>query len=143
MWTRHATSTSTDDNAATSDAQDHTATTTDAAAVTASAMPLPAMADQFVTQFVRGSRRLSWQWAGPDIPRVKPPVRALFVKDDGRIWAQLSQVARFDASSSISRINSRWSEQVVFDVFEPSGQYVGQVAFPAPTGNFVAKGDTV
>jgi hypothetical protein len=112
----------------------------------------------------------TWQWTGPDVPRVKPPYRAIRVAADGRLWVQLSTPSeRFDpetspgapggsngstfgsggrsGSVSISvpapRTMVRWREPTLYDVFEPDGSYVGQVAVPYDTSISVMKGDLV
>jgi hypothetical protein len=37
----------------------------------------------------------------------------------------------------------RWPEPLIFDVFEGSGEYVGQVRLPDGMISFVARGDTI
>ena len=100
---------------------------------------------QSLTMYFRRDRP-DWEWSGPDIPRVKPPIRNLQVASDGRIWVQVSQPSTLDRSVSIrsapvgrTALNDidaerRWVEPTVYDVFEPAGQYVGQVRFPEYTG---------
>lgn len=114
---------------------------------------------QSVTMFNRYGRGNSeWTWEGPDIPREKPPLRDLYVDVDGRIWVQLSQPARLNPSiptpreptGEIGAARHRWLEPLVFDVFEPSGRYVGRVRFPDGVGDtmlgpkigFAIQGDT-
>jgi hypothetical protein len=91
-------------------------------------------------------QRPTFEWAGADVPRVKPPLRALQIASDGRIWVQISQPATLDRSVTIRTAplgrggyndvdaERRWVEPTVYDVFEPSGQYVGQVRFPDYSG---------
>jgi hypothetical protein len=104
----------------------------------------------------------NWDWTGPDIPQVKPHIRDLFVSDEGRIWVKVSQPARLDRSVPIRTIPAtprernqieaerRWREPPVFDVFEPTGQYVGRIRFPDdgaqpgfPHPGYAIRGDTV
>jgi hypothetical protein len=113
---------------------------------------------QSIVMYARNQKRSpAWQWTGPDIPSVKPPISGLFVADDGRIWVQLSQRAVLDRSLASSRdartafdsadlfrSRERWKEPRVYDVYEPTGAYVGQVEFPMNVvGPFVGRGDTV
>lgn len=99
--------------------------------------------DRLTRQFRRNFP--GWTWNGADIPDTKPPFKEIFVGDHGRLWVQLSQpgqpVAAVDPSESPD-----WTEPVVFDLFEPDGQYLGRVAAPRgfleyPTPVF--RGDTV
>jgi len=94
----------------------------------------------------------NWRWNGPPIPETKPPYRAFFIGQQGRIWVQLYQPARAeevddaDTADPASAPRRRWIEPPVFDVFEPDGSYLGIVRgpeglsiFPTPT----ARGDTL
>ena len=104
----------------------------------------------------------NWEWTGPDIPQVKPHIRDLFVSDEARIWVKVSQPGRLDRSVAIrttpatpqerNEIDAerRWREPTVFDVFEPTGAYVGRIRFPDdgaqpgfPHPGYVIRGDTV
>lgn len=87
----------------------------------------------------------SWSWNGPDIPGTKPPFKEIYAGDDGRLWVQLSQPAHPEAADDPAD-PAVWKEPIVFDVFEPDGRYLGQVAapegflqYPSP----VFRGDTV
>lgn len=83
---------------------------------------------------IRGFRRYApdWQWNGPGIPDAKPAFRDITVGRDGRIWVQLHEpgylAERADPDDPSS--TDQWSEPVVWDVFEPDGTYLGQVAAP-------------
>jgi hypothetical protein len=86
-----------------------------------------------------------WSWNGAAIPGTKPPFKELFVGDDGRLWVELSQPGRPQEADDPSD-PPVWKEPAVFDVFEPDGRYLGQVAAPQgfleyPTPVF--RGDTV
>jgi hypothetical protein len=112
-----------------------------------------------ITMYNRYAALRDWEWAGPDVPRVKTPIRDLHVDADGRIWVLLSQPARLDTSVSIPvrpadayRVAARyrWIEPLVFDVFDSDRRYVGQVRFPeaigkkvVPPSQFAIQGDIV
>jgi hypothetical protein len=98
-----------------------------------------------------------WSWNGPDIPAVKPLYADLQVALDGRIWvAIISEVSPRVGSTSggggIGPTGRRPPPQVQFrepprpalyDVFEPDGQYLGQVQVPARVSSVVRRGDQV
>jgi hypothetical protein len=111
---------------------------------------------QSITMFMRsGGATPNWQWSGPDIPRVKPPIRAISVDGDGRIWVRLSQPAKLSSEVLIRTrpatptesygidARDRWVEPWVFDVYEPSGAYVGQVRLPDGVTSHAVDGDIV
>ena len=111
---------------------------------------------QSITMFMRSGGGLgNWQWTGPEIPAIKPPVSDIFVDIDGRIWVRLSQTGRVNRSVSIPtrpatrdesyRLDAqqRWTEAMVYDVLEPSGRYLGQVRFPDGTVSTTITGNTV
>jgi hypothetical protein len=108
----------------------------------------------------------NWQWNGPEIPRVKPPVKSLRFGLDGRIWVLLSQPSeRFDpatdpsaattsmggggggraagAGAPAAPVSSRlpWREPVLYDVYEPDGAYIGQVGVPYNISISATRGD--
>ena len=73
-----------------------------------------------------------WQWNGPPIPATKPPFQDIAVARDGRIWVRLhragyrAEAADPDDPAAVDR----WSEPVVWDLFEADGTYLGQVRAP-------------
>ena len=92
-----------------------------------------------------------WTWNGPDIPSTKPPFRAVFAGDDGRIWVLLSRPGIESADEVPETTANRfsetvWSEPVAFDVFEADGRYLGEVSAPEGFLRYpepVFRGDTV
>lgn len=108
----------------------------------------------------------------PDVPRQKPPFTRLQVADDGRIWVQLSTPSeRYDPETDESGVMPGgppgvgigvsgggragappvirpippvpWREPVLYDVFEPDGTYIGQVALPYDTRLVRMRADVV
>lgn len=84
-----------------------------------------------------------------DIPREKPPLRELFVDTDGRLWLQRHAEGFVEPESDgerASRVEAceffaaskaecdagigEWRQPVVYDVIEPEGVFLGQVALP-------------
>jgi hypothetical protein len=94
-----------------------------------------------------------WVWNGPDIPATKPPFRAVYAGDDGRIWVLVSRPGAKDSAATPSVGSgdqaysvATWKEPVAFDVFEADGRYLGQVAAPKGFQNYpepTFRGDTV
>jgi hypothetical protein len=72
----------------------------------------------------------------PEIPGVKPAFKYVRVGDDGRIWVNVSKPSERlgprESRNSQAPASSQtaWREPNVFDVFEPNGVYLGEVAFP-------------
>ena len=104
----------------------------------------------------------SWSWNGPEIPRTKPVYSSLTIASDGRLWVQLAEgpPAKEDSTalgrgqmmvterraegpvrtSSWSCPSSGW---LLFDVYEPSGTYLGQVRVPERVDPIVLRGDLI
>lgn len=95
-----------------------------------------------------------WKWNGPEIPDVKPAYQAFMIAEDGRIWVHLHAPSEryMDAAQQraeeerLGRPVNPYREKVRLGVFEPSGEYLGEVS--APEGFVlrpwpVMRGDTV
>jgi hypothetical protein len=93
-------------------------------------------------------------WTHPQVPEVKPFFRGLDSGRDGRIWVQVSvpgepedsaTVALFQAPrscpSATTQIVTR--EPAVYDVFEPTGEFIGRVRTPWNAVLLAASGDAV
>jgi hypothetical protein len=95
-----------------------------------------------------------WRWNGPPIPATKPAYADLMASDEGRIWVRPHVASERYLSADEQRAEAErqdlpvnpFREPVVFDVFEPTGEYLGRVTapagfqvYPAPT----LRGDTV
>jgi hypothetical protein len=99
----------------------------------------------------------TWSWNGPDIPDAKPLYADLQVALDGRIWVAITpEVSPRTGTTSGGggvgpsgrrpppRVESREpSRPALYDVFEPDGQYLGQVQVPARVSSVVRRGDQV
>ena len=74
--------------------------------------------------------------APSDIARTKPFFRHLRVDEDGRIWVWLSQpsvripVADTVRAAAAGTSKYTWSEVSVYDVFAPTGEFLGSVRLP-------------
>lgn len=75
-----------------------------------------------------------WRWDGPAIPATKPAYDRLLVSEDGRVWVQVSQPSQRTMTEAEQRAQEEtlgrpvnpYEEPVVFDVFEPSGEFMGR-----------------
>ena len=79
------------------------------------------------------------------IPSTKPPFRDLNVDGDGRIWvtryAEAREVPQTPRKAGDKRPQLTWREPETFDVFEPSGRFVGQIVLPMRTFLMSARGN--
>jgi hypothetical protein len=98
-----------------------------------------------------------WTWRGPDLPEERPAYQRFIVAEDGRIWVWPTHARR---PESVPRTLEQrgypprvWVDPQTgaFDVFEPSGRWLGTVALPASvpyrpdpgTADPFIRGDTV
>lgn len=102
-----------------------------------------------------------WSWNSGEIPRTKFAYSNLFAAADGRIWVELAKGPRFDdpndpggggVTMGVGRgrgpgRGSTWScptnGWILYDVYEPSGRYVGQVRTPERVEAIVMRADQV
>lgn len=105
--------------------------------------PVPVLADEASIQRERITRNFrdnfpGWKWNGPPIPDVKPPYSTLLTSEEGRIWVRIHvpserYMTAGDERAEEARLEqpvNPYREPVVFDVFEPSGEYLGSVETP-------------
>jgi len=98
-----------------------------------------------------------WSWSGPDVPEFKPLYADLQVALDGRIWVAVipevsPRVGSTSGGGGIGPSGRRAPPQLapgepprpaLYDVFEPDGQFLGQVQVPARVSSVVRRGDQV
>ena len=119
--------------------------------------------DSARTGILASMRRLdpAWSWSGPEIPATKPIYHDIMIGMDGRIWipvipevtARLGSVSGPGGAGGGSRAPPSPSRlprrdpppprPALYDVFEPSGVYIGQVRIPPRTTVAVRRGDHV
>ena len=100
----------------------------------------------------------TWRWTGPSIPTTKPLLQTVRVARDGRVWVMVSQPGEripdaelppipprqsFEAANAPPRAQTRWRDPVVYDVYEPDGEFLGRVAIPRRTNVFAMRGNQV
>jgi hypothetical protein len=100
----------------------------------------------------------AWSWNGPEIPRTKPFYSGLVVGLDGRIWVPVIP----EASRRVGSISNQSmgvgrggpprpplvekpmpETAALYDLFEPSGAFVGSVQVPPRVSTVLRKGDQV
>ena len=95
-----------------------------------------------------------WKWNGPPIPDVKAAYHGFFPAEDGRIWVRVPAPSEryMDAEEQraeeerLDRPVNPFREPVRFDVFEPTGEYLGRVSAPEGFALYprpVFRGDSV
>ncbi len=99
----------------------------------------------------------SWSWNGPDIPDVKPLYSDIQLGLDGRIWIAIvpevtPRVGTTSSSFGVgnpgvrrppAQANREPPRPALYDVFEPDGQYLGQVQVPAGVSSVLRRGNQV
>jgi hypothetical protein len=95
------------------------------------------------------ARDPTWEWTGPEVPRLKPYFTDISVDDNGRIWVRIPGETEVipDAERPTRAppgggapvpYGSRFRETFHFEVFAPTGELLGSVR-PGTTGRWVAK----
>lgn len=88
-----------------------------------------------------------WTWRGPDLPTTKAPVAGVFTARDGRIWLRVAvasepiPAAELPIPRDSLRPTIAFRTPVVYEVFAPSGRFLGQVVFPPRTTLMEADGN--
>ena len=106
-----------------------------------------------------GEERAQWlEWADTlqlrgagrqyDIPRTKPFVRGLRSDHLGRIWVEVYAEAEKRLNLPEKRPDGgkqilHWRERTTYDVFSPTGQYLGRVALPEETVLLAIQGNRI
>jgi hypothetical protein len=86
--------------------------------------------------------------SGVQIPDTKPAFRAVRVDNDGRIWVDRYVEAQKRTDLPPPRGNPppppiTWREPRTFDVFEPTGRFLGTIAPPPTTRILFTRGNTL
>lgn len=91
----------------------------------------------------------SWRWSGPAIPQAKAPLTQIFVARDGRIWARVATPSERIPDDELMPRGEKgppvrhFRSIDAWEVFEPSGRFLGRISFPARTTLVQADGDRV
>lgn len=105
--------------------------------------PVPVLADEASIERRRITKNFrdnfpGWSWNGPPIPDVKPAYSGLMTSEEGRIWVRvhvaseryMTAAEQRAEEARLERPVNPYREPVVFDVFEPSGEYLGRIKTP-------------
>jgi hypothetical protein len=107
--------------------------------------------EAYSDRFERQSRAGGRSFDRPTIPDRKPPFRWLFGDEDGRIWVNVYAPAR-EAELTAEYIAEReadgrplyrWRERPEWEVFHPSGRFLGRVTMPKDTYPFEVRGNLI
>ncbi|HEX6306821.1 MAG TPA: 6-bladed beta-propeller [Longimicrobiales bacterium] len=92
----------------------------------------------------------NWRWDGPQPPATKPAFTEIRIADDNRVWVRISQPGVRQPPDPAAEPDARgrmpveqWVEPMVYEVFEPSGDYVGTVRLPDRFRVMVMRGGRV
>ena len=124
--------------------------------------------DSARTAVITNMRELdpSWSWSGPDIPKTKAAFTGLYVGADGNLWVELQQGPRIADDSTLGRGQMMTTQQragagngtnpgvkqgwpcpsegwSLYDIYEPSGRYLGQIKTPEKVEPIVMRGEYV
>jgi hypothetical protein len=93
-------------------------------------------ARQATTRAIRSGNVPDWTWNGPDIPVTKPLFRLIAAGVDGTIWvfrdgpSVHEQNPNWDPQRPDAGFPTVWRSNVVADVFDEEGRYLGPIPFP-------------
>jgi hypothetical protein len=108
----------------------------------------------------------TWSWNGADIPKTKPAYSGLYVGADGMLWVEIAKGPEIADSNALGRGNMMITQQrsgagrgngrgqsfswscpsegwSIYDLYEPSGRYLGQAKVPEKVEPIVMRGDFV
>jgi hypothetical protein len=89
-------------------------------------------------------RQAGWRWVGPDLPESRAFFRGIRVAADGRIWVQkLVESTPPQQTAGAPAGEQSWTEPLVYDVFDTSGTYLGEVRPPDGFELLASRGEYV
>ena len=90
-----------------------------------------------------------WAWNGPEIPQAKAPLTGLMMARDGNIWARVASVSERIPQDELAPQREKgppvrhYRSPGVYEVFAPTGRFLGRVPLPPRTTLIQADGDFV
>ena len=90
-----------------------------------------------------------WTWKGPEIPETKAPLTGLMIARDGNIWARVASVSERIPQDELAPQREKgppvrhYRSPPVYEVFAPTGRFLGRVPLPPRTTLIQADGDFV
>ena len=88
-----------------------------------------------------------WTWNGPDIPETKAALTGLMVTRDGNIWVRVATASERIPDDELAPPREKgppvrhYRTPTVYEVFAPSGRFLGRVPLPPRTTLIQADGD--
>jgi hypothetical protein len=87
-----------------------------------------------------------WAWSGPEIPESKAPLTGLLIGRDGNIWARVATPSERIPEDELAPRREKgapvrhYRSPAVYEVFAPSGRFLGRVPLPPRTTLIQADG---
>jgi hypothetical protein len=87
-----------------------------------------------------------WAWSGPEIPESKAPLTGLLIGRDGNIWARVATPSERIPEAELAPRREKgapvrhYRSPAVYEVFAPSGRFLGRVPLPPRTTLIQADG---
>ena len=118
------------------------------------ATPVPLLPDEKAEEkefIIWNMRRTqpAWSWTGGDLPDAKAPLTGITVTRDGNIWARVATASeRIPADEMPPQTEKgppprNYRTPTVYEVFSPTGRFLGRVPMPPRTTMFQADGDYI
>lgn len=91
----------------------------------------------------------AWVWTGSDLPDAKAPLTGITVTRDGNIWARVATPSELIPAEELPPPREkgpplrRYRSPTTYEVYSPSGRFLGRVPMPPRTAMFQADGDYV
>jgi hypothetical protein len=116
--------------------------------------PIPLLPDEKAEEkefIIFNMRRTqpSWSWTGGDLPDAKAPLTGITVTRDGNIWARVATASERIPAEEMPPQNEKsppprnYRTPTVYEVFSPTGRFLGRVPMPPRTTMFQADGDYI
>jgi len=89
----------------------------------------------------------AWSWTGGELPDAKAPLTGITVTRDGNIWARVATPSELIPADELPPQREkgppvrRYRALTVYEVYSPTGRFLGRVPMPPRTTMFQADGD--
>jgi hypothetical protein len=91
----------------------------------------------------------AWSWTGGDLPAEKAPMTGITVTRDGNIWTRVATASERIPAEEMPPQREKgppprnYRTPTVYEVFSPTGRFLGRVPMPPRTTMFQADGDYI
>ena len=89
----------------------------------------------------------AWNWTGGDLPETKAALAGITVTRDGNIWARVATTSELIPEAELPPPREkgepvrRYRSPTVYEVYAPTGRFLGRVPMPPRTTMFQADGE--